>query len=91
MKYKNIDSKRLVLLVDGNLRVIDPGEILEATKVFPNPSLVNVSDFEIGESKIVKNLESTAKSEPAEKVKKVVERHAKKKDKLEWHKLESQD
>tara|TARA_Y100000034_G_scaffold20210_1_gene23027 strand:+ start:627 stop:902 length:276 start_codon:yes stop_codon:yes gene_type:complete len=91
MKYKNIGSKKIVLLVDGNLRVIEPKEIIEAVKIFPNPLLVIMSDVVEEKSKIDKKSEVSLKSEPMEKIKKVVERHAKKKDKLQWSQLENQD
>ena len=103
MKYKNIGTKKLVLLVDGNLRIIEPGEMIEAVKVFPSPSLVTVDDFKREKPKIVEKTkivekpkvtekpELSTESEPKEKVKIAVARHAKKKDKFEWQQLERQD
>ena len=79
MRYKNTGAKRLVLLVDGGLRVIEPGEVIEASNVFPNPSLVLV------EERVVKN------SKPIEKPKMVVKKHTKKRDEVQWSQSESQD
>ena len=79
MKYRNTGAKRLVLLVDGGLRVIEPGEIIEASQVFPNPLLVLVGE-EVKRSR-----------KPDEKAKMVVKKHITKRDKIQWSQSESRD
>ena len=43
MKYQNIGSTKLVILVDDVLRVVEANEIIEAKKVLPNPALVAIA------------------------------------------------